>query len=62
MSENAAGNNFQIEFWSVSFTPTGDTVLITDQAEWMQIELEGEIQADEVGHPDSPFGKTIVIE
>ena len=62
MSENAAGNNFQIEFWSVSFTPTGDTVLITDQAEWMQIELEGEIQADELGHPESPFGKTIVIE
>lgn len=62
VSDNAAGNNFQIEFWSVSFTPTGDTVLITDQAEWMQIELEGEIQADELGHPESPFGKTIVIE
>lgn len=62
VSDNAAGNNFIIEFWSVSFTPSGDTVLITDSAEWMQIQLEGEIQADEVGHPDSPFGRTIVTE
>ena len=62
VSDNAAGNNFIIEFWNVSFTPSADTVLITDQAEWMQIELGGEIQADEEGHPDSPFGKTIVIE
>jgi len=62
VSENAAGNNFIIKFWSASFTPTGDTVLITDSAEWMNIQLEGEIQADENGHPESPFGETIVIE
>ena len=62
VSDNAAGKNFIIEFWHVSFTLSGNAVLLTDRTEWMRIELEGEIQADEKGHPDSPFGRTLVIE
>ena len=49
-------------FWSVLFSLTGDTALLTDGAEWMQIELEGEIQGDNAGHPASPFGILTMVE
>lgn len=62
VSDNAAGSNMEIVFWSVSFSPTGDTALLTDGAEWMQIELEGEIQGDNAGHPASPFGILTMVE
>lgn len=61
-SENAAGTNQQITFYSVSLTPTGDTILITDGTDWSTIELEGEILADFARDSESPYGKVIVID
>lgn len=61
VSDNAAGDNFIIECWNVSFILAGEAVFVTDRKELMRIQLVGDIQADEAWHPGSPFGKTTVI-
>jgi hypothetical protein len=59
-SDNAAGTNQQITLWSVNLAPSGETVLIAEGADWMNIEMEGEVQDDSNNHPLEPFGKVVI--
>ena len=61
-SDNAAGTNQQITLWSVNIAPTGDTVLIAEGADWLNIELEGEVQDDSNNHPLEPFGRVVIVD
>lgn len=59
VSDNPVGNQLEMQIWSVSLMPTGDTALIGE--EWSTLGFEGEILKDEVGHPDNPYLKMVVI-
>jgi len=61
-SDNAAGYNQQMTLWSVNIAPTGDTILIAEGADWMNIELEGEVQDDSNGHPLEPYGSIVLVD
>lgn len=62
VSDNSNGGNFIVEYPHVLFTLSGEAALITDREDTLRIGLEGEILADREGHPDSPFGRTIVFD
>jgi len=53
VSDNPAGNQQELEVWSVSLTPSGDTALIGD--DWSTMEFAGEILKDETNHPQNPY-------
>lgn len=53
VSDNPAGGNRELQIWSVSLTPTGDTAMIGDG--WATIGFAGEILKDAANHPDSPY-------
>ena len=52
-SDNPAGTNFDITYWSVDLKPSGDLGMIGD--DWMAMTFEAEVFKDEAGHPDNPF-------
>lgn len=53
VSDNPAGGNRELQIWSVSLTPTGDTAMIGEG--WSTIGFAGEILKDATNHPDSPY-------
>jgi len=53
VSDNPAGNQQELEVWSVSLTPSGDTAMIGD--DWSTLGFVGEILKDETNHPLSPY-------
>jgi hypothetical protein len=53
VSDNPAGKQQELEVWSVSLTPSGDTAMIGD--DWSTLGFSGEILKDEAGHPNSPY-------
>lgn len=53
MSDNPVGDNYDMQAWRVSLTPSGDLGLIGE--DWMTLSFEAEVLKDETGHPDSPY-------
>ena len=53
VSDNPAGNQQEVEVWSVSLTPAGDTAFIGD--DWSTLGFVGEILKDETYHPLNPY-------
>lgn len=58
VSDNPAGNQQELEVWSVSLTPAGDTAFIGD--DWSTMEFAGEILKDETNHPLNPYMSIIM--
>ena len=58
VSDNPAGNQQEIEIWSTSLTPSGDTALIGD--DWSTLGFTGEILKDEANHASSPYMNIIM--
>lgn len=58
VSDNPVGNQQELQIWSVSLTPSGDTAMIGD--DWSTLAFSGEILKDESGHPDSPYFEIIM--
>jgi hypothetical protein len=53
VSDNPAGLQQELQVWTVSLTPTGDTAMIGD--DWSTLGFTGEILKDEVNHPTNPY-------
>lgn len=60
VSDNPAGNQQELEVWSVSLTPSGDTAMIGD--DWSTLGFVGEILKDETNHPLSPYANIIMAQ
>jgi len=60
VSDNPAGDQQELEVWSVSLTPTGDTAMIGD--DWSTLGFTGEILKDETNHPLSPYANIIMAQ
>lgn len=58
VSDNPAGEQQELEIWSCSLTPTGDTAMIGD--DWSTLGFTGEILKDKVNHPESPYMNIIM--
>jgi hypothetical protein len=58
VSDNPAGNQQELEVWSVSLVPSGDTAMIGD--DWSTLGFTGEILKDETNHPLSPYMNIIM--
>ena len=58
VSDNPAGLQQELEVWSVSLVPAGDTALIGD--DWSTLGFTGEILKDETNHPLSPYMNIIM--
>ena len=58
VSDNPAGTQQELEVWSVSLTPSGDTALIGD--DWSTLGFTGEILKDETNHPTNPYMQIIM--
>lgn len=58
VSDNPAGNQQELQIWSVSLTPSGDTAMIGD--DWSTLGFVGEILKDETNHPLSPYADIIM--
>ncbi len=58
VSDNPAGEQQELEFWSVSLTPSGDTALIGD--DWSTLGFVCEILKDETNHSTTPYGNIIM--
>lgn len=58
VSDNPAGQQQELEVWSVSLVPAGDTALIGD--DWSTLGFTGEILKDETNHPLSPYMNIIM--
>ena len=58
VSDDAAGNQQELECWSVSLTPSGDTAMIGDS--WAEIAFVAEILKDETNHPLTPYMNIIM--
>jgi len=58
VSDNPAGQQQELEVWSVSLIPAGDTALIGD--DWSTLGFTGEILKDETNHPLSPYMNIIM--
>ena len=59
VSDNPAGEQQELEIWTCSLKPTGDTAMIGD--DWSTLGFTGEILKDETGHPDSPYMNIIML-
>lgn len=53
VSDNPAGQQQELEVWSTSLTPSGDTAYIGD--DWSTLAFTGEILEDSTNHPLSPY-------
>ena len=53
VSDNPVGENFEIEYHSVSLTPDGDASNIGD--DWTSLAFSGEVLKDETNHPTQPY-------
>ncbi len=58
VSDNPAGNQQELEVWSVSLIPAGDTALIGE--DWSTLGFTGEILKDETNHPLTPYMNIIM--
>jgi len=58
VADNPAGLNQELEVWSVSLTPSGDTAMIGD--DWSTLGFAGEILKDETNHASSPYANIIM--
>jgi len=58
VSDNPAGDQQELEVWSVSLTPSGDTALIGD--DWSTLGFVGEILKDETNHASSPYANIMM--
>jgi len=58
VSDNPAGNQQELEAWSVSLVPAGDTAMIGD--DWSTLQFNGEILKDETNHPLTPYMNIIM--
>jgi len=58
VSDNPAGQQQELEVWTVSLVPAGDTALIGD--DWSTLGFTGEILKDETNHPLSPYMNIIM--
>lgn len=58
VSDNPAGKQQELEVWSTSLTPSGDTAMIGD--DWSTLGFTGEILKDETNHPLQPYGNIIM--
>jgi hypothetical protein len=58
VSDNPAGNQQELEAWSVSLVPSGDTAMIGD--DWSTLGFTGEILKDETNHPLTPYMNIIM--
>lgn len=58
VSDNPAGEDLELEAWSVSLTPSGDTALIGD--DWSTLGFTCEVLKDETGHPNNPYFRIIM--
>jgi len=58
VSDNPAGQQQELEVWSVSLVPAGDTALIGD--DWSTLGFTGEILKDETNHALSPYMNIIM--
>lgn len=58
VSDNPAGNQQELQVWSVSLTPSGDTAMIGD--DWSTLGFVGEILKDETNHPLDPYMNIIM--
>lgn len=58
VSDNPAGTQQELQIWSVSLTPSGDTAMIGD--DWSTLGFVGEILKDETNHPLSPYANIIM--
>lgn len=58
VSDNPAGLDEEIQVWSVSLSPSGDTALIGE--DWSSLGFTGEVLKDETGHPDNPYMSIIM--
>ncbi len=59
VGDPAQGSKYEAEIWKVKLKPSGDLNLISD--DWANMQFEGEIQQDTVGHPDNPWFNIIDI-
>ncbi len=60
VSDNPAGDQQELELWSVSLTPSGDTAMIGD--DWSTLGFSGEILKDETNHAAQPYGNIIMAQ
>lgn len=58
VSDNPAGKQYEVQFWRVSLTPSGDTAMIGD--DWSTLGFVGEVLKDET--KSNPFGRMILPE
>jgi hypothetical protein len=57
ISDNARGPNFELEIWKVAVRSDGAIGFISD--DYAQFSLQGEVESDEVTHPNEPFFRLI---
>lgn len=60
VSDNPAGDQQELEIWSVSLAPAGDTAMIGD--DWSTLGFTGEILKDETNHPLTPYMNIIMSQ
>ena len=53
ISNNPAGENYEMRIWRANLIPTGNLALIGD--DWQSISFEAEVLKDELRHADSPY-------
>lgn len=58
VSDNPIGTQQELQIWSVSLTPSGDTAMIGD--DWSTLSFTGEILKDEENHASSPYFEIIM--
>ena len=58
VSDNPAGQQQELECWSVSLVPSGDTSMVGD--DWSTLGFTGEILKDETNHPLTPYMNIIM--
>ena len=58
VSDNPAGQQQELECWSVSLVPSGDTSMVGE--DWSTLGFTGEILKDETNHPLTPYMNIIM--
>lgn len=53
VSDNPTGPDMELQAWTVTLAPNGDTSFISDK--WQELTYKGEILKDEAGHPTNPY-------
>lgn len=60
ISDNPAGNNMELNVWSVSLSPTGDLSLIGD--DFTTLAFAGKILKDDLNHSSEPYMRITMFE